>query len=58
VLLAEHNRAHRAAQENVKQVPQEYYFLKMTRIANEIVLSCKVCARAKYDRHPRKWELG
>jgi len=58
ILTAEHNRAHRAAQENVKQVLSEYYFPKMAKLANEIVQNCRTCARAKYDRHPRKQELG
>ncbi|XP_037943708.1 uncharacterized protein LOC119676539 [Teleopsis dalmanni] len=30
----EHPRAHRAAQENVKQISQDYYFPKMTKMAN------------------------
>jgi len=54
VLPAEHNRAHRAAQENVKQVLSEYYFPKMAKVANEIVQNCRTFARAKYDRHPKK----
>jgi len=58
VFTAEHNRAHRSAQENVKQVLSEYYFPKMAKLANEIVTNCRTCARAKYDRHPGKQELG
>lgn len=58
ILTAEHNRAHRAAQENIKQVMTDYYFPKMTKLAKEIVLNCKVCSKAKYDRHPKKQELG
>jgi len=58
ILTHEHNRTHRSAQENVKQVLSEYYFPKMAKLANEIVQNCKTCARAKYDRHPRKQELG
>lgn len=30
----------------------------MAKLANEIVTNCKTCAKAKYDRHPRKQELG
>lgn len=30
----------------------------MAKLANEIVQNCKTFARAKYDRHPRKQELG
>jgi len=58
ILTAEHNRAHRSAQENVKQVLSEYYFPKMTKLASEIAANCKTCAKAKYDRHPKKQELG
>ncbi|KAH8323092.1 hypothetical protein KR074_003218 [Drosophila pseudoananassae] len=43
----EHNRAHRSAQENVKQVFSEYYFPKMAQLANEVVANCKTCAKAK-----------
>jgi len=48
----EHIRAHRSAQENVKQVLSEYYFQKIAKLASEIVAKCKTCAQAKYDRHP------
>lgn len=58
ILTVEHNRAHRSAQENVKQVLSEYYFPKMTKLASEIAANCKTCAKAKYDRHPKKQELG
>jgi serine/threonine-protein phosphatase PP1 catalytic subunit len=58
ILAVEHNRAHRAAQENVKQVLSENYFPKMAKLAGEIVQNCKTCARAKYDRHPKKQEIG
>jgi len=58
IMTAEHNRAHRSVQENVKQVLSEYYFPKMAKLANEIVQNCKTCARAKYDRHPKKQEIG
>jgi len=30
----------------------------MAKLANEIVTNCRTCAKAKYDRHPRKQELG
>jgi len=58
ILTVEHNRAHRSAQENVKQILSEYYFPKMAKLATEIVANCKTCAKAKYDRHPKKHELG
>ena len=35
IISTEHNRAHRAAQENVKQILNDYYFQKMTKQTNE-----------------------
>lgn len=58
IMIIEHNRAHRADQENVKQVLLDYYFPKMGKIATEVVVNCRVCEKAKYDRHPKKQELG
>lgn len=58
IVVTEHNRAHRAAQENVKQVLDDYFFPGMQKMANEVVANCKICNRAKYNRHPRKQELG
>lgn len=58
IISAEHNRAHRAAQENVKQVLRDYYFPKMNNLASEVVTNCKVCTKSKYDRHPQKQKLG
>jgi len=54
IMIIEHNRAHRADQENVKQVLLDYYFPKMGKIATEVVVNCRVCEKAKYDRHPKK----
>lgn len=39
IIIAEHNRAHKAAQENVKQIMQDYIFPKMTRLVNETVVT-------------------
>lgn len=58
LVVTEHNRAHRAAQENVKQILADYYFPKMVKLTNEIVANCRICTRAKYDRHPKKQEMG
>lgn len=52
--IAEHNRAHRAAQENVKQILRDYFFPKMLRLATEITSNCRTCSMAKYKRHPSK----
>lgn len=30
----------------------------MSKLANEDVANCKVCNKAKYDRHPKRQELG
>lgn len=54
IITTEHNRAHRAAQENVKQVMTEYYFPEMTKMANKMALNCKMYSKAKYERHPQK----
>jgi len=54
IVIAEHNRAHRAAQENVKQILSDYIFPKMLRLATETTLNCKTCSMAKYKRHPSK----
>jgi len=58
IVTTEHNRAHRAAQENTKQILRDYYFPKMSSLAKEVVANCKICTKAKYDRHPKKQELG
>ena len=54
IALTEHNRAHRAAQENTKQIIREYYFPKMNKITKEVVSNCKICAKSKYKRHPKQ----
>lgn len=58
IVAMEHNRAHRAAQENVKQILEDYFFPKMTHLANEVVANCKICKKAKYNRHPLKQLIG
>lgn len=58
IIVAEHGRAHRAVQENVKQILQDYFFPKMTRLTKEIVANCRICNKAKYDRHPQKQCIG
>lgn len=54
IVVAEHNRAHRAAQENVKQILADYFFPKMDKKAREVVANCRICSKSKYDRHPKK----
>jgi len=58
IIIAEHNRAHRAAQENVKLILRDYYFPKMNSLATEIVVNCKVCSMGKHNRHPVKQAIG
>lgn len=58
IVVTEHNRAHRAAQENVRQILSDYYFPKMVKMANEVVVNCKTCSKAKYNRHPGKHIIG
>ncbi|KAH8340342.1 hypothetical protein KR074_002460 [Drosophila pseudoananassae] len=46
----EHNRAHRAAQENAKQILRDYYFPNMSKLASEVVANCKpLVSRAIID---------
>jgi len=42
IVTAEHNRAHRAAQENIKQVLRDYYSPKMGSMTKEVIANCKV----------------
>jgi len=42
----------------VKQVLRNYYFPNMNNFAKEVVTNCRVCTKAKYDRHPKRQELG
>lgn len=56
IIIVEHNRAHRAAQENVKVSLQ--LLLSKNCKTGKIILNCKICSTAKYDRHPLKQELG
>ena len=41
IVVLEYNRAHTAAQENVKQIPKDYYFPKILKLAKEIFSTCK-----------------
>lgn len=58
VLVAEHVRAHRGAQNIVETVLKDYYFPKMGKLASEVVNNCGTCMDAKYLRHPIKQKLG
>jgi ribonuclease HI len=54
ILVVEHLRAHRGAQNIAETVLRDYYFPKMVRRATEIVSNCKICREAKYVRHPNR----
>lgn len=54
ILATEHNRAYRAAQENVKRILLDYYFPEMTKLTTRIVAHWKICSQAKYKRLPEK----
>lgn len=47
IVATEHDRLHRAAQENLKQILS---FTKMTKLGNEILSNCRIFSGAKYDR--------
>lgn len=58
IAIAEHNRAHRAAQKNAQQILQDYFFTKIGRLTTEIVANSRVCTMNKHNRHPIKQEIG
>lgn len=58
ILLTEHNRAHRCAQNLVKTVLRDHYFPKMGKLASEVVKNCNICLEAKYPRNPIRQKLG
>jgi len=62
-ITCEHNRAHKAAQENVKQVLQDYYFPKMTKLANEVVgksvlIRGREVHKSTSDKTPFNFSIG
>lgn len=42
----------------MKQILADYYFPKMSKLANETVQDCRICSKAKYVRHSTRQELG
>lgn len=58
IMLNEHNRAHRNAQENYNQILECYFFPRLKQRLKEIVKTCKICSESKYCRRPRKTEIG
>lgn len=58
IIITEHNRAHRAAQENVKQILNDYFFPKLEKKAKEAVGNCKICSKSKYNRHHQRHKIA
>lgn len=58
VMLCEHRRAHRNADENKKQIIRKYYFPNLNAKMRNIVKNCSVCKECKYDRHPNNTLLN
>lgn len=58
IIAAEHNRAHRAAQENIKHILEDYFFPKMGKKAKEFVTNCRICLQSKYNRQPTKYQIA
>lgn len=58
IIANEHNRAHRNAQENFKQIVESYYFPNMMRKLKEFSENCRVCKEAKYVRQPKRTKIG
>ena len=54
----EHNRAHRALQENFLQISSEYYFPNIKKTLQTIIANCRECRENKYQRNPPKPEVG
>ena len=52
IVARTHDRAHRGAQENHKQIIKEYYFPAMKRQIQRYVNLCGVCLENKYERNP------
>lgn len=57
LIINEHNRAHRNAKENKKQLIEKYFFPKMVKKISRIVKNCNICKENKYDRHPHKTKI-
>ena len=58
IVIQEHSRAHRCAQNVVSSLLRDYYFPKMGKMASEVVSNCKICLESKYQRHPSHQNLG
>lgn len=52
IVRTEHERAHRGISEMEKQIKRAYFFPGMTKKIRQIVNSCSICAKHKYERKP------
>lgn len=53
-----HETAHRGIQENKNEISRRFYFPQAKKKIRKYILTCKVCNRQKYERHPYKIILG
>lgn len=53
ILINEHNRAHRNAKENCKQITRDYFFPNIRKRLVEITKTCRICLTSKYNRKPQ-----
>lgn len=58
IIKETHSRAHREAFENYKHITREYFWPLILPQVQEYVKLCENCKLNKYDRHPKKQEIG
>lgn len=54
----EHKRAHRNFNENYKQLQRKCFFPNMKKDTQNYAKNCQICKVNKYERHPKKQEIG
>lgn len=52
IVRTEHERAHRGISEMEKHIKRAYFFPKMTNKIRQVVNTCSICAKHKYERKP------
>ena len=58
IITAEHNRAHRALQENFRQIIEEYYFPGTKKDLKYVIGNSKICWENKYQGKPSKVNIA
>lgn len=58
IIVTEHSRAHRGAQNVKDTILRDYYFPRMGRLTAEAIANCRVCRENKYVRHPVRHVMG